>query len=82
MRLLSVDAVPARKALDGLGTTLAAYIRNRRLARCYDELILGGAPVGLIASRWGFSSPAHFSRAFRERYGMAPNQIRRQTRDA
>jgi AraC family transcriptional activator of tynA and feaB len=65
-------------ALDGLGMTLAAYIKHRRLARCYDDLVLGSAPVGVIASRWGFGSPAHFSRAFRERYGMPPNAARRQ----
>jgi AraC family transcriptional activator of tynA and feaB len=68
-------------ALDGLGMTLAAYIKNRRLARCYDDLVLGTAPVGVIASRWGFCSPAHFSRAFRQRYGMPPNQVRRQLRN-
>jgi AraC-like DNA-binding protein len=67
-------------ALDGLGMTLAAYIKSRRLARCYDDLVLGGDPVGVIGSRWGFLSPAHFSRAFRQRYGMPPNQIRRLAR--
>jgi AraC-like DNA-binding protein len=67
-------------AVDGLGMTLAAYIKNRRLARCYDELVLGDIPVGLIAAHWGFASPAHFSRAFRHRYGMPPNQIRRRAR--
>jgi AraC family transcriptional activator of tynA and feaB len=67
-------------ALDGLGMTLAAYIRHRRLARCYDDLVLSTAPVGVIASRWGFGSPAHFSRAFRQRYGMPPNEARRQPR--
>jgi AraC family transcriptional activator of tynA and feaB len=69
-------------ALDGLGMTLAAYIKNRRLARCYDDLVLGAAPVGEIASRWGFSSPAHFSRAFRQRYGMPPNRVRDKPRNS
>ncbi|MBO0882368.1 MAG: helix-turn-helix domain-containing protein, partial [Mycobacterium sp.] len=64
-------------AVQGLGMTLAAYVRDRRLARCYDDLMLGADPVGQIAFRWGFTSPEHFSRAFRQRYGIPPSQIRR-----
>jgi AraC-like DNA-binding protein len=66
-------------ALDGLGTTLAAYIRTRRLAQCYEDLLLGTDPVGEIALRWGFSHHAHFSRAFQQRYGMRPSEVRRAT---
>ena len=64
-------------AVDGLGLTLAAHIRNRRLARCYDDLVLGAAPVAEIGARWGFPNPAHFSRAFQQRYGMPPSRLRR-----
>jgi AraC-like DNA-binding protein len=67
-------------AVDGLGMTLAAYIRHRRLARCYDDLVLSAAPVGEIGSRWGFSSPAHFSRVFQQRYGMPPTRVRSRPR--
>ncbi|MFF2502388.1 helix-turn-helix domain-containing protein [Streptomyces sp. NPDC058067] len=30
-----------------------------------------------MVARWGFISPSHFSRAFREMYGMSPTQWRR-----
>jgi AraC-like DNA-binding protein len=65
-------------AVDGLGMTLAAYIRNRRLARCYDDLVLSAAPVAEIGARWGFLNPAHFSRVFQQRYGMPPSRVRAQ----
>lgn len=29
--------------------------------------------IALIAEKWGFSSPAHFSRAFRENFGFSPS---------
>jgi AraC-like DNA-binding protein len=64
-------------ALDSLGITLGAYIRTRRLARCHDDLVSGSDPVGLIARRWGFSSLAHFSRVFRQHYGVSPSRVRR-----
>jgi AraC-like DNA-binding protein len=64
-------------ALDSLGITLGAYIRTRRLARCHDDLVSGSDPVGLIARRWGFSSLAHFSRVFRQHYGVSPSGVRR-----
>jgi AraC-like DNA-binding protein len=65
-------------ALDGLGTTPAAHIRNQRLARCRAELEGTSGSVGDIAFRWGFRNPAHFSRLFRARYAMPPSQVRRQ----
>lgn len=56
-----------------------AYIRERRLQRCY-EMINGGAhageTLGAIAFSCGFRSEAHFSRAFRERFGMPPRELR------
>jgi AraC-like DNA-binding protein len=63
-------------AIDGLGTTLAAYIKTRRLAECHEDLLLTTDPVGEIALRWGFTHHAHFSRAFHQRYGMRPSQLR------
>ncbi|TCC50399.1 helix-turn-helix domain-containing protein [Kribbella pittospori] len=65
-------------AMGGLGISLGGYIRHRRLARSYDDLLFGSDPVGVVARRWGFASPAHFSRVFRERYGVAPVVLRRQ----
>lgn len=48
----SVSVHTLYAAVDGLGITLAAYIRNRRLARCHDDLVLHSDPVATITLRW------------------------------
>jgi AraC-like DNA-binding protein len=59
-------------------TTVAAWIRQRRLERCRAELANGGdEPVSAIAARWGLPDSAHFSRLFRRAYGMPPAEYRR-----
>lgn len=61
-------------------TTVAALIRSRRLDRCRDELAdpaCATRPVAVVGARWGFTDPAHFSRAFRARFGVTPGQYRR-----
>jgi AraC-like DNA-binding protein len=61
-------------------TTVAAWIRSRRLERCRADLsnpALCAAPVSAIAARWGLPDSAHFSRLFRQAYGMPPAEYRR-----
>jgi AraC-like DNA-binding protein len=60
-------------------TTVADWIRRRRLERCRRDLLdpaLWHTPVSTIAARWGFASPAHFSRTFRAAHGLPPRQYR------
>ena len=62
------------------GTTVAAWIRRRRLERCRRDLAdpaLGAVPVSTVAARWGLPDPAHFSRVFRRTYGLPPAEYRR-----
>jgi AraC-like DNA-binding protein len=59
---------------------VAGLIRQRRLERCRDDLLdpmQAGRPVAGIAARRGFSSAAHFSRVFRDAYGLPPAEFRR-----
>ncbi|MET8807461.1 helix-turn-helix domain-containing protein [Streptomyces sp. NPDC004546] len=61
------------------GTTVNAWVRTRRLEAAREELARTGAAhrsIAAVAARWGFPNPSHFSRAFRERYGMSPVQWR------
>jgi AraC-like DNA-binding protein len=61
--------------------TVAAWIRHQRLERCRADLTdprLRGRPAHAIGARWGFRSPADFSRAFRAAHGMPPGDYRRQ----
>jgi AraC-like DNA-binding protein len=58
---------------------VAAYILGRRLDRC--RAILGASTgnersIGELAFSHGFASEAHFSRAFRRRFGIAPRDAR------
>jgi AraC-like DNA-binding protein len=66
------------------GLTVASWIRWRRLERCRRDLsdpALASRPIVAIAGRWGFSSAADFSRAFRAVHGMPPAEYRRSARD-
>lgn len=61
------------------GLTVAGWIRERRLENCRRDLAepgLNSRPVHAIGARWGFTSNAHFSRAFRTAYGMPPTEYR------
>ncbi|MEU6621594.1 helix-turn-helix domain-containing protein [Streptomyces litmocidini] len=65
------------------GTTVGGWIRTQRLERCRRELLRPMARevgVAVIAQRWGFVSPSHFSRIFRAAYGTTPREWRLQGR--
>jgi AraC-like DNA-binding protein len=62
------------------GTTIGDWIRHRRLERCMTDLqeeSLAGVTVTEIAYHWGFIDSAHFTRAFKAKYGRCPNEYRR-----
>ncbi|TYC07449.1 helix-turn-helix domain-containing protein [Actinomadura syzygii] len=64
------------------GTTVARYVRTRRLEHCRRELgdpFLGTQRIGAIANRWGLPDAAAFSRAFRAAYGVTPTAYRAAT---
>ena len=68
------------RLFEAQGTTVAAWIRQRRLERCRADLAdpaLGSAPVNAVAARWGLPDPAHFSRMFKRAYGLPPAEYRR-----
>lgn len=58
---------------------VAHYVQQRRLARAFHTLANPAnrrLRVGEIATRCGFISEAHFSRAFRAAFGLAPSDVR------
>jgi AraC family transcriptional regulator, positive regulator of tynA and feaB len=60
------------------GTTISDYIRNARLQNCRQDLEnQAGKSVTDVAFSWGFSSSSHFSRVFREHFGIVPSAIHR-----
>lgn len=59
--------------------TLMRWVRRERLARCRRELEDPAArrkSIAQVAYRWGFGDLAHFSRSFREAFGMSPRAYR------
>ncbi|MFE2996703.1 helix-turn-helix domain-containing protein [Nocardia sp. NPDC059246] len=59
------------------GTTVGRWIRERRLEACRRELARGGGhkTVTDIAFRWGFNDTAHFSRSFKQAFGVTPSSV-------
>jgi AraC-like DNA-binding protein len=54
------------------------YILKQRLMACATVLLQPGAQsLTQLAYQYGFASPAHFSRAFRQVHDMSPSQWRR-----
>ena len=67
------------KIFQSEGTTVWRWVQARRLEQCRRELARRDAASRTIAAvgrRWGFTSAAHFSRAFRAAYGMSPAEWR------
>ncbi|MEU2874013.1 helix-turn-helix domain-containing protein [Streptomyces olivoreticuli] len=76
---LSISVRLLHKLFRQRGQTVAATIKQRRLQCAYADVVnphLRGIPVHMIASRWGFSSAASFSRSFRVAYGMTAMDLR------
>lgn len=69
------------RAFEGEGTTLSRFIWSRRLQRSREAILRASkTPVSIteIAFACGFSSSAHFSRAFKSQYDVAPRELRQQ----
>ena len=57
--------------------SVAVLVRRERLTRCFEDLERpGGGSVTSIAFRWGFCDAAHFSRVFKQAYGVTPSAVR------
>jgi AraC-like DNA-binding protein len=59
--------------------TVSGYILRRRLEECARQLgstLWRGHTITEIAFAGGFNSSAHFTRAFREQYGVTPREYR------
>lgn len=67
------------RVFDTESSTLAKYIVQLRLTSiCGDfgNTLLRERSITEIAMKWGFVSPGHFSRTFKEAFGMTPREYR------
>jgi len=61
-----------------VGKAISAHIRDRRLMRACKQLADTNRTILEIGLDCGFNSAQSFSRAFRNAYGVSPNQYRKQ----
>ena len=68
------------RAFEGEGVTLERFIWDRRLENSRAALLSPekiAASISEIAFACGFNSGAHFSRAFKKKYAVAPRDLRK-----
>lgn len=59
-------------------STVMRWLWQQRLAACHQALISGRfQQVSVVALSFGFSNLSHFSKAFKQAYGIAPQQLLR-----
>ncbi|SEW53534.1 helix-turn-helix transcriptional regulator [Chitinophaga arvensicola] len=56
--------------------TVFGYLNDHRLELARELVLSGTLPMAMIAEQAGYSSPQHFSTAFRKKFGVSPGKIR------
>jgi AraC family transcriptional activator of tynA and feaB len=82
---LGLSARYTRMVFTAEGEGIADYILRRRLEECASQLrnaVWQGRSITDTAFAWGFSSMAHFTRAFKERFAVTPTEYRRNPKNA
>jgi AraC-like DNA-binding protein len=83
---LSVHSIAARhrvsvryvqKLFEESGCTFTRFVMEERLTAAYDVLtVRSNVPINRIAYDLGFSDLSYFNRAFRQRFGCTPSDVR------
>jgi AraC-like DNA-binding protein len=60
----------------GTGTTIAAFLRERRMHHARALIEREGQGVQQAALSVGYANPSHFAAAFRKVHGLAPSSLR------
>jgi AraC family transcriptional regulator len=59
------------------GTTIANFVRRRRIERARTEVAQRKRPLSSIALDAGFADQSHFTRVFKQAFGETPGQYAR-----
>lgn len=82
MKIASTMGISVRhvhRIFSSKGCSVADWIRERRLRQCRSDLSdprLAQKNITDIAFFWGFNDSAHFSRSFKQQYGISPRVYR------
>ena len=77
-KLIGINEFKLKKGFKEMfHTTIFGYVFHQRMSRAKQLLLDTQKPMKEIAYEIGYSSPQHFSTAFRRRYGVAPNRVRK-----
>jgi AraC-like DNA-binding protein len=77
---LGLSSRYVRMVFESESESISDYILRRRLEECARQLTQGlwqSRSITDTAFDWGFSSMAHFTRAFKERFAVTPSEYRR-----
>lgn len=75
---MGMSASQLRSTIQRLtGETPAAYVMRVRLAYAKRLLAHGESSIGDVAQQCGFQTNAHFTRCFKQQFGITPTQFRR-----
>ena len=76
---LNISVRQVGRLFEPTGSSPARFIHERRLLKAREQLTLPQyrqVKIADLAYLWGFSSHAHFARAFRDYFGMTPSEAR------
>lgn len=59
------------------GVTIHHYLNQMRLRTSLEYVAQGDTSLTEVGLALGYSSPSHFSRAFKQQFGMPPSELRR-----
>lgn len=70
------------KLFAGHGLSFEQWLITERLEAARRHLVSApDLPIAAVAAHWGFPDPSHFTRRFRQAYGVLPSEWRRSTAD-
>lgn len=64
------------------GQATFGWLREERMRRAHRLISDTATPIALIGAHLGFPNPANFSRAFHDRFGFSPSDLRRELKEA